>query len=269
MNVRPLFAAALLVPATGLLAQQAPPVTKDAPAPAAAPAAALPSAQQIVDRYVAAVGGKAALQRIRSYRATGSLEMPTQGIKGDLELSAARPNKLAMKITIPGMGEMVQGYDGTVGWSVNPMQGPRLLEGKELAQMVEEADFDNLFRGASSITSRETIGRTELGGQPCYQVKTVRRSGTEAVECYSVETGLLVGTSAKRETPMGQIESTTLVSDYKDFGGIRIPTRSRIQIPAMGAEQVLSFTNVEFDKVDAAAFARPAAVEALAKQAKP
>ena len=268
MKFRPLLVA-LLAPATGLLAQT-PPVTKDAPAgPASAPAAALPPAQQIVDRYVAAIGGRAALQRIQSYRATGLFEMPAQGMKGDLELAAARPNKLAMKITMPGMGEIVQGYDGTVGWAVNPMQGPRLLEGKELAQLQEEADFDNLFRGATSVRSRETIGRAELGGQPCYQVRTVRRSGSESVECYSVETGLLVGTTAKRDTPMGQIESVTLVSDYQDFGGIKIPTRSRIQIPAMSAEQVLSFSNVEFDKVDPAAFARPAAVEAMAKQAKP
>lgn len=266
MKFRSIAAAALLAPAA-LAAQQTPRVTKDAPGAAAT--GALPSAVQVIDRYVAAIGGKAALQRVQSFRATGTFEMPAQGMSGDLELNAARPNRLAMKITVPGMGEIVQGYDGTVAWSVNPMQGPRLLEGKELAQLQEEADFDNIFRGSASVVSREVVGRGEAGGQPCYQVKTVRRSGSEAVECYSVDSGLLLSTSAKRESAMGPIESTTLVEDYKEFGGIKFATRSRIQIPAMGAEQVLNLSNIELDKAEASAFARPAAVEALTKQSKP
>src|SRR5215207_1581297 len=108
MQVRSLLALSLLAGAP--LAAQNPPVTKDAPA--AATSAHLPGAQQIIDRYVAAIGGRAAIQRLQSFRATGTFEMPAQGVRADMSMSAARPNKVAMTIDIPGMGQVVQGYDG-------------------------------------------------------------------------------------------------------------------------------------------------------------
>ena len=255
-----LLAALCAVPA---LAAQTP--AKAPPKPAAsAQASALPPAQQIIDRYVAAIGGRDAILRHSSYRATGAFEMPAAGIRGDLELAHAKPNKMAMKVTIPGLGEIVSGYDGTVGWSVNPMQGPRLLEGKELEQMSSEAEFGNWLRAGSNITSRETVERTEIAGRPCYKVRIVWKSGRESFDCYSTETGLLVAMVSKQESPMGTVEVTSLVDDYKQFGDVKLATRTRMQM--MGQEQVMTITAVEFDAVPPSAFERPAAIQALVKQ---
>ena len=261
--------AALLASPLACARTAAPPA--EAPAPvtaqanaAAAPSNALPPAQRILDRYAAAIGGRETIMRHNSYRVRGTFEMPGAGVKGDMDVVHAKPNKMAVKVTIPGMGEIQTGYDGTVGWSVNPMQGPRLLEGKELEQISSEAEFTNLFRGASNIVSRETVERTEMGGQPCYKVKITWKSGRETFDCYSTETGLLVGTTSTQESPMGSVQVTSLVSDYKDFGGVKYATRMRQQM--MGQEQVMTVHSVEFDVVPPSAFEQPPAIQALVKQ---
>lgn len=265
MQVRSLVLLALV---STPLAAQNPPVTKDAPA--AATYAQLPTAQQVIDRYVAAIGGRPAIERVQSFSATGTFAMPAQGVNGAMTMSAARPNRVSMTIDIPGMGQIVQGYDGTVAWSVNPVQGPRLLEGKELEQTVEDADFEaGMLRAPANVVSREVVEQTTIEGQPCVRVKTVRQSGAESLDCYSVETGLMVASSQKRESPMGSIESVTLLSDYRDFGGVKVATRARVQIPSLGAEQVLTFTDIRMNAAAPAAFVRPAAIETLAKQRAP
>jgi hypothetical protein len=171
---------------------------------------------------------------------------------------------MSMTMTIPGLGEVVQAYDGTHAWTVNPMQGPRVLEGRELAQATEDAGYSSMLRASPSITNMETVERTELGGEACYMVKITYASGRESRECYSTETGLLVGTIAKQVSPMGEIESTTLVSEWKDFGGLKSATMMRQQL--MGQEQILRVTNIEYDRADdAQAFVVPESVKALLK----
>ncbi|MDQ3995697.1 MAG: hypothetical protein M3303_01625, partial [Gemmatimonadota bacterium] len=101
--------------------------------------ASLPTGRAIIDRYVEAIGGRDAVLRHQSIRSVGTFEMPAAGVKGDLTVVQMAPNKMAMTIDLPGVGQMVSGYDGTVGWSINPMQGPRVLEGKELVQLREDA----------------------------------------------------------------------------------------------------------------------------------
>jgi hypothetical protein len=224
----------------------------------------LPAARTLIDRYVQAIGGRDAVLRHNTIRYVGTFEVPAAGVKGDLSVVQAAPNKTAMTMTMPGMGQMSQGYDGTVGWSVNPMQGPRVLEGKELEQLREDAGPAAMLRSPDRIRSAETIELTTMGGQSCYKVKITYHSGRESFDCYSPETGLLVATIQKQETPMGTIEVTTLTSDWKDFGGLKSATRLRQQM--MGQEQVITIDRLEFDRPeDAKAVELPEQVKPLVK----
>jgi hypothetical protein len=230
------------------------------PVTAVAQSTSLPPAKELIAKYVAATGGDA-MAKHTSIRTHGQMTMGGSGVQGDLEVVQARPNKIATRITIAGVGEVLQGFDGTHGWSVNPMQGPRLLEGKELEQVRDDADFSNALRQSANITSSETVEKTTMGGQPCYKVKLVWKSGRETFDCYSVETSLLVGTLQKIESPMGTMETQTLQSEYKDFGGRKLATKMTQSM--MGQEQVLTITSVEFDKVDATTFDPPPAIKTL------
>lgn len=227
----------------------------------AAPSAAqqLPPARQILDRYVEAIGGKAVWANRQSQRTVA--EMSMSGIAIPMEIISARPNKMLMKMNMPGMGEMTSGFDGKVGWSVNPMQGPRLLEGAELAQTVRQADFESTVDPAKHYPTVETVGRTEMGGQPCYMVRMVPTEGEPVLNCFHTETGLLVGTRTKQQSPMGVIEAETLLSDYRDFGGVKVPTRTVTSMA--GQEMVLTIKEVTSNGVDPSVFELPAPVKAL------
>jgi hypothetical protein len=218
-----------------------------AASPAASPSSSsLPAARTIIDRYVQAIGGREAVLRNNTIRYVGSFEMPAAGVKGDLSVVQAAPNKMAMTMSVPGMGQIATGYDGSVGWAINPMQGPRVLEGKELDQLREDAGPSAILRPADRIRSAETVELTTLGAQPCYKVKITYNSGRESFDCYSTQTGLLVGMTNRQESPMGAVEVTTLFDDWKEFGGLKTATKMRQQM--MGQEQILTIDRLEFNR---------------------
>jgi hypothetical protein len=222
--------------------------------------AQLPDAKALVAKYDAAIGGEA-FMKLKSVHETGTFELPAMGVSATIDVMRAAPNKNLVHVSIPGMGEVVRGFDGTVGYSMNPMQGNALMTEKELAPAAEEAQFGATLRLPEFVTSMETVEKTSMGGQDCYKVKLVWKSGRTTFDCYAVDTGLLAGTIATQETPQGPVDVTTTLADYKPFGGIKVATK--MSQSAMGQDQVITISNVEFDKVDDAAFALPDAIKAL------
>lgn len=230
----------------------------------AQPVGDLPPAPAIIERFVGAIGGREAVLRHKTRRQVGTFSVPAQGVSGDLEILAAAPDLLRVRITLAGIGEIEQGFDGRVAWLVNPMTGPMLLEGKARAQMQMDADFYEALHAPDRFSALETLERTAFEGVPAYKVRCVRPSGEVDVEFFAVDSGLLLGSIVSRATPMGEVHTTTILSDYRAFGGLSMPTR--IVQRAMGIEQVLAIARVEFDTLDRAAFAPPPAIAALVKQ---
>jgi zinc protease len=274
VRVRPGRAAALLVvvaSAVSVVAQtgQAP---SSAKAPSATPAE-LPTARQIIDRYVAAIGGRAAILRHTSMHAIGMVAVPSAGMAGTFEVFAAKPDKTVTRITLGGIGDVQEGFDGRNGWSISAMTGPTLLQGKELEQRKFDADYygdlkaDDKYESMTTVEKANCPGgesaQSAAQGRACYKVRLVRKGGGEDFEFYDVETGLKAGGIATRDTPMGAFTQTTIESDYRQFGGIMQPTTIRSTI--MGLQQVITIASVEFDKVDPVVFEPPAPIKALLK----
>ena len=236
-----------------------------AAAPVAAQAtASLPPAKDLIGKFVAATNSASVMAKHQSVQSKGRFELPAAGVSGDLVISQARPNKTMLRITVSSIGEIEQGFDGTTAWSINPMQGPRLLTGRELDAVREESSFGASSRQGPNVASAETVEKTEMNSEPCYKVKMVWKSGRETFDCYSVASGLLVASMGKQESPMGTIDVTNLVSDYKEFGGQKVATRLTQQV--MGNEQVLIINSVEYDVVDPSTFDMPAAIKALVEK---
>lgn len=223
-----------------------------------------PAAREIMDRFVREIGGAEAFKKIESQHMKGKFEMGGQGITGNLEVFAKRPDKLLIKINMPGVGDLLQGFDGEVGWSLNPVTGPMVLEGKMLAQLKEQARFDAVLHAEGDLKSAKVEGITPFEGKDAYKVKVVRKSGQEAVEYYDVKSGLLVGSSEIQETPLGSIAATGMVSDYKKFGDVLFATRLTQKMGPLA--QVMSFDSVEFNTVDDAVFELPEQIKALIKK---
>jgi hypothetical protein len=258
-----LSAAALVAAQTRTLPPPARPPKQAPSAPAADAQRALPPAREIIARHVKAIGGRAAILSHSSTRATGTVSVPSSGITGSLEMIAAKPNRSLVRFTLPGVGEMQEGFDGKVGWSMSSLMGPSLIEGKQLEERKLDSDFYSDLRESDQYESITTVERTTFEGRPCYKLRLVRKGGGEDYEFYDVQTGLRAGRTSTREMPMGTVTSTMVESDYRKFGNLLIA--SQVKQTAMGTLMVLNLHSVEYDKVDAKAFEPPPAIKALLK----
>lgn len=222
---------------------------------------ALPAAKEVLERYAKAIGGREAFKKNDSQHGKGTVEMKAQGISGKMEAFAARPNKLLMKMSIPGAGEFHTGFDGKVAWMSTGLTGAMLLEGKMRDQVAAEADFDHALHLRDNYTDAEVLGIEEFNGEPCYKLKLVHRTGFESTEFFSVKTGLQRGLIATQESPLGPVTTMTTITDYKQFGGVLMA--SRLVQKMAGVETVVTLHEVEFDTVDAAVFELPPEVKTL------
>ena len=225
--------------------------------------AKLPAARSILDRHLAAIGGRDAVLGHSSTHATGTLSMPSAGLTGSLEIYGAKPNKTLLKISLGGVGEVVEGFDGKYGWSISPMTGPMILEGKQLAEKQFDSEFHSELRSDSRYASLTTLEQVDFEGRSCYKVRLVKKTGGEDLEFYDVQTGLRAGTMTTRETQMGTVSGTTVEADYRKFGNLLQPSTIRSQIG--GVQQVITITAVEYDNVPATVFDMPAGIKALLK----
>ena len=259
--------AAVVSAGSALSAQtpQAPAPSKPAPAAqgAKAPTASLPSARSIIDRHIEAVGGRKAILAHTSSHATGTMTVAGAGITGVLDVYSAKPDKSLVKINLGGIGDVFEGFNGIHAWSVSPITGPMLTQGRELAEKKFDADFYSDLHEEGRYASMKTVEKTTFEGRPCYKVSLIRKDGGEDVELYDVETGLKAGAVVTRESQMGPMTVTQVHSDYRKFGGLLMATT--MKQTAMGVEQVLKITSIEFDNVPPSMFEPPAPIKALIK----
>jgi len=224
----------------------------------------LPSASELIAKHVAAIGGRDAITKLTSMQQKGTMEIPTMGLSAQTEMYIA-PNRMAVKQSIPGLGDIQTGFDGTTGWSTNPMQGPRLMAGAELDQTKEQAEFQtNMLYPAERFSTMETIALTDFNGEKAYKVRLVRKpSGRESFEYFSVATGLQIGGESTQESEMGKVQLTTTQGGYKQFGPLKVATRAEVQ--AGPNRIVMTVNDVVFNSVPATAFELPPQVKALVK----
>ncbi len=230
---------------------------------AAAPARAqeLPAARDIINAYVNAIGGAEVLGRAQHRHMVGEISMPAAGMSMTMEVWQARPNKVMTVMSIPNLGEIKSGYDGQVAWSSNPMSGPQILDGAELEQALRQADFDANLRFEHLYPTLETVERSEVAGRPCYRVRMVATNGDESFGCFDVENKLLLSMSSRMESQMGVIESTQEFQEYQDFGGVKMPSRTLMNVA--GQQMVMTVKEVDTNPIPDATFALPAEIKAL------
>ncbi len=132
-----------------------------------------------------------------------------------------------------------------------------------MVEIQEQGDPRSSVRSSELVATVQTVADTTMGGERCYLVKLNWKSGRETFDCFSVVPGLIVGSRAVQQTSMGAVSVVTLLSDYKKFGDVMVPTKSVQQL--MGQEQVMSITAVEFKSAARVTIAPPPEVQALKK----
>ena len=222
------------------------------------------TAEAILTRFAKTIDPNGKAASLPGFKSTGTFEVPAAGLTGQLMSWQGQPNQALMTITIPGIGDIKRGFDGTVGWSLDAMQGPRVLADKELAELAEQSDFASMVRSAGIRTAAEIVGQATVGGEACTNVKITWRSGRSTTECYSTSTGLVVESKSMQSSPMGDMEAVTRYLEWKDVEGIKMAVR--MEITAAGAQQVIRLTSVEIATAPAGTFDLPAEIKGLVKR---
>jgi outer membrane lipoprotein-sorting protein len=224
---------------------------------------ALPKASELLAKSAAAMGGLEAYKAVKSVRARGTFEMAAQNFTGNVEIIQARPDKVRLTVTIPGLGSIENGCDGKICWSMDPMSGPSLLTGKALADALSEAQFDASFNGPDFVKEATTLEKTKFGDRPAYKLHVVSKLNSESTIYIDAETYYPIGMEKVSETPMGSMPTTTSAGQFKKFGLFMQPT---VMVQnAMGFDQVIRMTSFEYDVVPASAWELPPAIKALIK----
>lgn len=254
------FAAAVIA-ATAICVAATPRALATQAAAPAASRATLPSSREVIARSIAALGGEAAFRAVKSIHAVGKMTVAGPGISGDFELFSARPARVLLRVDIAGIGKVENAYDGRIGWSVNPISGPELLNGAQLTEAAEEAWFDSPLHAPDRVRSMDVVGRVDFDGRDTYKLKIVLPSGNEQFEYFDVTSGLQAGSEMTRTLPQGVVPTVNFTRDYKKFGALMQPTT--IVQRALGFDQVVTIASIEYDKVPDSVFDVPADVKPL------
>jgi len=216
----------------------------------------LPTVQQVLDKYVAALGGKAAIQKTKSRITTGTFEIPEDGTRGTVTFYAKAPNKRRYTIDVPGFGQIDQCFDGTTGWASNPQMGVRDLSAAELAQERISADFYSPLNIATAFTGLAVRGRERMGEQETIVLEGKESTGGPRVMYFDAATGLLIRVTVVRESEGSPVTVENYLEDYREVDGVKVAHRLiQVQPQFRIVTQVTEVKNNA--PVDDAVFARP------------
>jgi hypothetical protein len=252
---------AIALTATAAEGQRRPGRPGSAPVEQVTVMADAPSAAVLAARHDSLVGGRAALDALTSIRLLGRFSIPAAGLDAPLEILKQKPNRFVFRTVMGEQGEIVQGFDGNVGWSMRPGEGARLLQGAERDQVMQQADFFGDLHDLSRFASAETVGAVEFEGRPTWQVRLVRPSGDTLYEYFDRETGLSAGGAVDIPTGLGRVRQKTLYGDYRTFGPLRIATTIVQRQPDF--DVIIRIAFVELDTVREEDLALPDGVKAL------
>ena len=222
----------------------------------------LPTARAVIDRYIELAVGREAFLKKESVLIKGKTEVGGKELGGSMVHATKKPNKMALNIELAGI-TVRTGYDGKIGWQINPLTGPSLMEGGELRDVARQADFDSILHDEKTYKSMENVGKTEFEGEECYKIKLVYVDGGEITEYYSVKTGLQKGFVGSQESALGTITATSVNEEHKKFGDLLLPSRVTQKMAGAGLSQTMVVEAVEFDNVPDSMFELPAEIKAL------
>jgi hypothetical protein len=230
--------------------------------------ALLPAGEAVMERFVEVTGGRAAYEARKSEAVTGRVEFVGQGVTGTVTAYSA-PGLTYLSMDIEGVGKIEQGMVNGVAWERSAMMGARVKEGEELEQTRRDSQFNAPIRWKELYASAETKGVETVEGEECYKVVlTPKGSGKPETLYFSKASGFMVKRVQVAVSPLGEIPAEQILSDYKDFGGVKQPGK---MVQKAAGQQIAIYTEsvVANAEIPADKRALPPEIEKLlAKQKK-
>lgn len=216
-------------------------------------AASAQTPDEVVEKHLAALGGREALGKLTSRKSTGKVSVTNDAgtIPGSVEIYAKAPNKSRVNIKLDlsamGAGDMVidQRFDGTAGYMLNSMQGDSEITGNQLENMRNSTFPSPLLNYKEAGTRIEVLPKEKLGDKEALVLLITPKAGSVVRMFLDPETYLIVRTVAKINSPQmgGDIEQTIDLSDYRPVDNVKVA----FHVVNSNPMQSLS---ISFDKIE-------------------
>jgi len=246
-----------VMPSLALLYGTPPP---DEPGEPFAQAPGQPSADQVLDKYLQALGGAQRVASFTSFVAKGSYLGFDDAEKRTLEMAAKAPAQRTTVIRSPA-GVTTTTFDGRAAWIAGPETERPLplmsVTGQELDGVKLETELLFPSRIKQALSNWRVGARVVINDREVQPVQGATAQGGTATLCFDVESGLLVRLVRFTESPVGRVVTQTDYSDYRDVSGIKMPFRWTVAW--LDGRSTFELTEVQPNvPVDAARFAKPA-----------
>jgi len=225
-------------------------------------AAGQPSADSVIDKYVAAVGGAQKVAALTSFTGTGTYRGYDDSEETPLEVAM---NSMGQYYTAghPASGAHITTNDGRQAWYAAPPTDRPFpfiaLTGVELDGLKLQAQlfFPSQIKGALR-NWRSGFG-TEINDRRVNVIQGNLGMGGIATLCFDAQTGLLVRLLRYGPSPVGRIVTRVDYSDYRDVGNTGVKMPFKWTMSWLDGRNVYTLTNVQPNvRIDAARFAKPA-----------
>lgn len=203
-----------------------------------------PTADQVLDKYITALGGKEALMKVQDITMSMSTDM--NGNSMIMTRKQKLPNKFAMVMNANGMEVFKQTGDGSKV-VMGGMQGSRTLDGPAAQQMtLMNVIFPELHYAENGVKTT-VVGPEKVDGKDTYKLSHTTADGAATwTDNFDATTGLKVQSVTTNKSPQGEMTTTALYSDYKEVNGIKFPMTIKQQSPR--GPMTLSVDNVKINK---------------------
>ncbi|MFP4368692.1 MAG: M16 family metallopeptidase [Candidatus Kapaibacterium sp.] len=176
-------------------------------------------ADELMDKYINALGGKEKLDNIRTIHGSGNLELTLQGrqIPGTFEVKQKKGGKLYRFMDM-GMMQVTEWVNSDSAWV---KQGPSVthLDGEDLDSYKQEA---MLFRESKLMEQGyklEVMGKMDSN----IVMKAVSPAGKEMTLYFGENDHLLNKIEKMEDTPQGPMAITVKYEQYADVSGVKLP----------------------------------------------
>ncbi len=219
----------------------------------------LPEAEALFASNVAAVGGQAKIDEIKSYYSESVMLIPAQKI----EISNRmwwKDGDFYAEAEMPGMGMTKVWKVGEAMWSDDPINGMRKIEGKEAEQQMRNNSLVITADWKKHFETAKTTARRKVADKAIIDVLLTTKSGDEITLSFDEATSMVVEQKFIQETPQGSVPVRLKVDEYKDYDGFKNIAKSTLDMSVA----VIQTTVTKFEpnaKVDAKKLKLPKAAK--------
>ncbi len=214
---------------------------------------------EVIDKHVAALGGLDKINSVKSIRFTGKFS----GMGADIPVTVSikKKDKIKMEMQFQGMS-MIQAYDGTTGWQINPFSGKKDAEkmpAEQVKEMKENAEWEGqLVNYKEKGYKAELMGKEDVEGSDTYKIKLNDKDGDVTYYYLDAASYLVIKQTAKRKFKEKEITQEVYQGNYQAVEGIMIPMSIEIKTVGSDQSQKGTFDKVELNvDIDDAFFAMP------------